>query len=567
MKNARVVTPPTRRRFIQQSALLGIGLGASYSSMVASCVRQPFDLILCDGLLHDGRGSEPYRGDLGIRGERIAAIGKLDPAGAQRVIDLQGNAVSPGFIDVHTHTDLSLLVDPRGESKIRQGVTLEIGGNCGDSVFPLAGKEGEEAKEAWRREFALEVDWRDLAGFYAALERRGIGLNYATLAGHGAIRKAAMGGANQPPDAAGMRAMISALEAALEQGALGLSTGLEYTPGSFAKTDEIIALCRVVARHGGLYATHMRNEDLTVEEALAEALTIARESGVSLQVSHLKACQQRNWYKTPRLLEAINEARRQGLNVHADRYPYTAYATSLNMLFPLWAREGGHAAFVARLKEPATFARMAPFVRDKIAATGSWAQIMITRAYLSERRELQGRTVEELAAAAGVDPLEYTRRLLIEEAGQVGMCGFSMSEEDTRMTFAAPFTMVGSDGNAITPTGLLGKGTPHPRYYGTFPRYLGRYIREAGVLPLSEAIHRITGLPAAKFGIRERGLLKTGYFADLAVFNPATVIDQATFAEPHQFPLGVDLVVVNGQIVVEKGQHSGKLPGRIIRRV
>ncbi len=567
MKNARVLTPPTRRRFIQQSALLGIGLSVSYSSMVASCAKQPFDLLLCNGLLHDGRGSEPYRGDLGIRGERIAAIGKLDPARAQRVIDLQGNAVSPGFIDVHTHTDLSLLVDPRGESKIRQGVTLEIGGNCGDSVFPLAGKEGEEAKEAWRREFALEFDWRDLAGFYAALERRGIGLNYATLAGHGAIRTAAVGVANQPPDAAGMRAMISALEAALEQGALGLSTGLEYTPGSFAKTDEIIALCRVVARHGGLYATHMRNEDLTVEEALAEALTIARESGVSLQVSHLKACQQRNWYKTPRLLEAINEARCQGLNVHADRYPYTAYATSLNMLFPLWAREGGHAAFVTRLKEPATFARMAPFVRDKIAATGSWAQIMITRAYLSERRELQGRTVEELAAATGVDPLEYTRRLLIEEAGQVGMCGFSMSEEDTRMTFAAPFTMVGSDGNAIAPTGLLGKGTPHPRYYGTFPRYLGRYIREAGVLPLSEAIHRITGLPAAKFGIRERGLLKTGYFADLAVFNHATVIDQATFADPHQFPLGVDLIVVNGQIVVEKGQHSGKLPGRIIRRV
>ncbi|HOT98043.1 MAG TPA: D-aminoacylase [bacterium] len=567
MKHSSEVKHPTRRRFIQQSALLGFGLCSSGRSLLTGCQQQPFDLVVCNGLIYDGSGSEPCPGDVGIRGERIVAIGKLDASRALQIVDAGGHAVTPGFIDVHTHSDLSLLVDPRGESKIRQGVTLEIGGNCGESVFPIAGKEGELAKEEWCREYAVEASWRDLAGFFAALEKRGIGLNYATLAGHGAIRTAAMGSANRVPDAAEMRSMKTLLESALEQGALGLSTGLEYTPGSFARTDEIIALCKMVTRRGGLYATHMRNEDLTIEAALAEALTIGRESGVRVQISHLKACQQRNWHKTAGLLEAIAEARRQGLHVHADRYPYTAYATSLNMLFPLWAREGGHAAFVARLKEPATFAKMAPFVRDKITATGSWASIMITRAYFSGRRELQGRTVEELAAAAKLDPLEFTRRLLIEEEGQVGMCGFSMSEEDTRKTFAAPFTMVGSDGNAISPTGLLGQGTPHPRYYGTFPRYLGRYIREARVLPLAEAVHRITGMPADKFGIRERGMLKKGYFADLVVFDPATIIDQATFAGPHQFPIGIDLVLVNGQIVVSSGQHTGKLPGRIIRRV
>jgi len=558
---------PTRRRFLQQSALLGSGLCGTAGALVASCQRPPFDLIVRGGQIYDGSRRAPHRGDIGIRGERIAAIGTLDASGCPRVIDAQGCAVAPGFIDVHTHTDLSLLVDPRGESKIRQGVTLEIGGNCGDSVFPLTGKALEEARENWRREYELDAEWHDLDGFFAALERRGLGLNYATLAGHGAIRMAAMGDANRPPTAAELETMQSHLQQALDQGALGLSSGLEYTPGSFAKTDELVALCRVAARHSGVYATHMRNEDLTVEEALAEALAIGRASGIAVQISHLKACQQRNWHKTPRLLEAISAVRQQGLDVHADRYPYTAYATSLNMLFPLWAREGGHAAFVARLQDSASLAKMAPFVRDKIAATGSWASIMITQAGISGRRDVLGKTIAELAAAAHMDPFEYTRTLLISERGQVGMCGFSMSEQDTRMTFAAPFTMVGSDGSAISPDGLLGRGTPHPRSYGTFPRYLGHYIREAGVLSLAEAIHRITAMPAAKFGIRERGRLQRGYFADLVVFDPAAVIDQATFTAPHQYPAGISQVIVNGQIVVSQGEHSGQLAGRIIRRV
>jgi N-acyl-D-amino-acid deacylase len=558
---------PSRRRFLKQTAQgsLGAALLASGGSILPGCERRSYDLLIVNGTLYDGSGGAPWQADIGIRGERIAGMGRLDAAGCGQIIDARNLAVCPGFVDVHTHTDLALLVDPRAESKIQQGVTLEIGGNCGDSVFPLAGAAVDQVRESWHREYGIEADWKDLAGFYAALAKRGIALNYATLVGHGAIRSAAMGIGNRTAAAVELDAMDGFLSTALDQGALGLSSGLEYTPGSFADTAELIRLSRTVAKRGGVYATHMRNEDLTVEEALAEALTIGRESGVSVQISHLKACQQRNWHKTPRLLEAIEKARAAGLNVHADRYPYNAYATSLRMLFPLWAREGKDEDFVARLKDTVTFEKMAPFVRDKIAATGSWASIMITQLYLSGRKEYPGRTVEELAAAANKDPLTFTRELLIEEQGQVGMCGFSMREEDTRDIFAAPFTMVGSDGNAISPAGILGRGTPHPRYYGTFPRYLGHYIHEQNVLPLTEAIHRITALPAEKFGFRDRGLLKEGCFADIVVFDPMMISDQATFVAPHQYPAGIDQVIVNGAVVVSKGIHTGKLPGRILQ--
>jgi N-acyl-D-amino-acid deacylase len=528
------------------------------------CNRSRYDLLILNGSLYDGSGGEPRQADMGIRGDRIVEIGHLDRSSSLQVIDAEGLAVCPGFIDVHTHTDLSLLVDPRAQSKIRQGVTLEIGGNCGDAIFPLNGETAARLREEWRKEYEIEADWSDLAGFNSALRKKGIAFNYATLAGHGAIRTAAMGIENRPPTSAELEAMKNHLQIALEQGALGLSTGLEYTPGSFASTDEIVALCKLVARHDGVYATHMRNEDLTVEEALAEALRIGRESGVSLQISHLKACQKRNWFKTPLLLKAIEKAHNQGLNVHADRYPYTAYGTSLRMLFPLWAREGKDEDFVARLKDAELWEKMAMFARDKIAATGSWASIMITQTTASSRRDYQGKTIEELAAAENKDPLEFARNLLIDEKGQVGMCGFSMSEEDTENTLTFPLTMVGSDGSAISPSGLLGKGMPHPRFYGTFPRYLGHYVREKKILPLAEAIRRITALPAEKFGLKKRGRLAQGCFADVVVFNPVTIIDQATFVQPHQYPIGIDQVIVNGEIVVAKGEQSGKLPGKII---
>lgn len=556
----------TRRKFLTQSTQVVMGAGFFGTGVItmSGCNSNQFDIIIKNGWLYDGTGAEPRQTDLGIRADKIAAISDLSAASGHRVLDANGQAVCPGFIDIHTHTDIQLLVNPKAESKIRQGVTIEIGGNCGDSIYPLDGETGQKVRDEIRKEYAWEIDWQDLRDFYHRLHRQGIALNYATLVGHGAIRTAAMGIDNRDPSASEMQQMKKLLRAAMEQGALGLSTGLEYTPGSFAKTAEIVELCKIVAEHGGLYATHMRNEDLTAEQALEETLLIARESGVKLQISHLKASQKRNWHKTPLLLQQIQLAADQGMNVHADRYPYTAYSTSLKMLFPLWAREGKDDDFVARLKDQAQWLKILPFVQDKIAALGSWASVLITNLASQERKAFQGKRIEQLAVEMKQDPFEFTRELLIAENGQVGMCGFGMSEEDTEKILAFPLTMIGSDGDAISPYGKLGQGKPHPRCYGTFPRYLGHYVRERKILPLAEAIRRITSLPAQKLGLKNRGVLKTGFYADMVIFDPKAILDKATFVQPHQYSEGIEFVIVNGKIAVEKGEHTGELAGRVL---
>jgi N-acyl-D-amino-acid deacylase len=363
-----------------------------------------------------------------------------------------------------------------------------------------------------------------------------------------------------------MEGMKRAVRESMEQGAFGLSTGLEYTPGSFAKTEEVIDLCKIVSELNGVYTTHMRSEDVRLEEALEETLRIADEADVSLQISHLKASQKRNWHKLPRVLEKIQKASQDGIRVHADRYTYSAWATSLRIMFPMWSREGNSDDFVARLKDAATWNKIKPFLADKVNGLGSWDRVLITRLKSEEKKAMQGMTVEQLAADAGKDPYDFARELLIEEKGDVSICGFAMSEENTERVLAFPLTMVGSDGNAIAPYGVLGKGNPHPRYYGTFPRYLGYYIRERKILPLPEAVRRITSLPAEKFGLQDRGVLDEGKYADIVVFNPNTVIDKATFAEPHQYPVGIDAVIVNGRIVIEKETHTGELPGKVLRK-
>lgn len=554
----------TRRQFINKTVQVGASaVLASAVPTIISC-RAAFDLIIKSGQIYDGSGGPPFRSDIGIRGKKIAAIDDLSSSSSRQTIDAMGMAVSPGFIDVHSHTDIPLLIDPKAESKIRQGVTTEIGGNCGDSVFPLFGAHGKKIIDELWQKYQLQVDWQDLDGFYRRLRKEGIALNYATLVGHGQLRAMVLGYENRPPSRDEMRQMQNLLSTAMEQGALGLSTGLEYTPGSFASTEEIIQLCKTVARFGGIYATHIRNEDVRVEEALAEALRIAQESGVRLQVSHLKACQKRNWHKTPLLLQTIEKAHQSGLNVHADRYPYTAYSTSLQLLFPLWAREGEDEQFVRRLQDHDQWRKIRPFVEDKITALGSWDSVLITRVKSQARKKLQGKSIAELAAVAKQDPFEYARELLIAEQGKVGMCGFGMSEEDTEKILAFPLTMVGSDGEAISPSGIWGQTNPHPRYYGTFPRYLGRYVREKKILSLAEAVHRITMMAAKTFGLKGRGHLTEGNYADVVVFDPETVIDNATFVNPHQFPTGIAYVVVNGKIVVANANHTGALPGEIL---
>ncbi|MBC7188481.1 MAG: D-aminoacylase [Calditrichaeota bacterium] len=558
----------SRREFLRSAAQSAVALGVlgATGPLVQGCERAEFDLLIRGGTLYDGRGGPPVIADLGVRGERIAAIGDLTHSTARVVVDATKLAVTPGFIDVHSHTDVGLLVNPKAESKIRQGVTTEISGNCGASPFPLRGPVVATTREEIRQEFEIEPDWQDADGFLGRLERQKIAVNYVTLVGHSSVRAAVMGLDNRPPTSQEMEAMRHEVREALEQGAVGLSTGLEYTPGCFASTAEIVSLCGVVKEFGGIYATHMRNEDVQVEEALEEAIQIAEQADVPLEVSHLKACQQRNWHKTSRLLERLKEVHERGLRVHCDRYPYTAYGTTLKLMFPMWAREGSDEEFVARLKDEAQWRKMRSHLEERVAALGSWERVLITKVAGTQHQAAQGKTVPQLAEELHTDPCEAARQLLIDAEGKVAMCGFAMSEENTERVLSFPLTMVGSDGEAVAPYGVLGRGNPHPRFYGTFPRYFGYYVRERKILPLEEAIRRVTSLPAQVFGLRDRGVLAKGAFADIVVFDPQTIVDRATFTDPHQYPVGIHHVVVNGRLVIHQGEHTGCLPGRVLRR-
>lgn len=545
-----------RRDFIKTTLAVG--------SLVLRCEQTEYDLLIKNGLVFDGLAHDPVQVDIGIRSERIVAMGSLHEHAARRLIDAAGLTVAPGFIDVHTHSDVTLLANPKAESKIRQGVTTEICGNCGDSPFPWDEEKSRDTIAAVSREYQLEANWRTLAGYWQRLEKNGVAVNVATLLGHSTLREAVMGADDRPPTTAELQRMQAILRECLQAGALGLSSGLEYKPGMYASTQELIALCRIVAEARGVYATHMRNEDKRVEEALAEALAIGAATGCKVQLSHLKACQKRNWYKTPLLLQTVEQARKNGIDVYADRYPYTAYSTSMKLLFPFWSRDGDNRDFLKCLASSEQWQKIKLFLQDKISALGSWDSVLVTRLASAERKEYQGKTVAQLAANR--DPYQFVRELMIAEQGDVHMCGFAMSEEDTAAVLAFPYTLVGSDGDALAPYGVLSAGTPHPRCYGTFPRYLGLYVREKKLLPMAEAIRRITSLPCRHFSIPDRGELTIDKFADLVIFDSKLINDKATFVEPHQYPDGISYVIVNGKIVIEKGKHTGLLPGKILRR-
>jgi len=526
--------------------------------------RNRFDVVIRNGNLFDGLGNPPVPCDLGIRNGKIIVLDDLSAASADRIIDATDLAVAPGFIDVHSHTDIELLVDPLAQSKIQQGVTTEISGNCGDSPFPFNQTDFEEYHQRQKENYGLDADWRDLPNFLDALRKAHPALNYATLVGHGNLRAFVVGKNDVPPTAAQLRRMQDLLSEMLAAGAVGLSTGLEYAPGSYAKTDELIELCKVVARHDKIYATHLRNEDDTLEEAIAEALEICRKSGVSLQISHLKACNRANWSKTGRVLEAIAAARAEGLPVEADRYPYIAWSTGLGSFLPLWARQGENEEIIERLKDKKEFKKIAAYSASRGQRIGGWEQVVICSVENERNKSWQGKSIAECSNISGKEPVTFIRDLLIEEKLHVSVVGFAMDEDGLKKVLAAPFTTIGSDGNAVSPAGLLGKGKPHPRYYGTFPRILGKYSREEKVFDLPTAIRKMTSQPARKFGLKQRGEINPGYFADLVIFDPAKVIDRATFTDPHQFPAGIDYVIVNGQVAVEKGTHTGTCAGQVL---
>lgn len=522
-----------------------------------------YDLIIRNGTIVDGSGEKGYKGDVAISGDSIAAVGDLGEARAAGEIDAEGNVVAPGFIDMHSHSDYFSIICPQGASKIYSGVTTEVIGNCGMSAFPLKGLSKELVQKDFEP-YGLEIDWETIEGYKARAESTGYSLNRVMLAGHGAIRASVMGHDNRAPTAEELAKMKGELRKALEAGAFGLSTGLIYLPGCYSKTDELIELCKLVKEYEGIYASHLRSESTDLLAAVQEIIDIQRGSGVRVHIAHLKVWGQENWYKFPGLKMMLFDAIEKGVDVTGDRYPYVASSTSLDKILPDWIYEGGAADEVRRIKDRATRSRIIKEVKAQVQDEDYWQTIMIAYVASEKNKYLEGMRLSDVAKELGGDPLEVALDLIAEEECRVSAIYFCMSEDSLRQVLSWPFVMIGSDAGARCKEGPASLGKPHPRAYGTAARLLGAYVREAKVLTLEQAIWKLAGFPAERLALKKRGRLAPGNFADITVFDPDTIIDRATFGDPHQYSTGVNYVLVNGKLVIEEGKHLGTLPGRIL---
>ncbi len=517
----------------------------------------------------DGSGEPPFHADLAVVDGLIAEIAPTITASAKRIIDARGTVLAPGFIDIHGHSDMTLFTYPGLESKAFQGVTTEVTGNCGLGAFPVAEGRKEVLAEFLRlHDFLLPPDgltWSDLAGYARRIDGQGLGIHLAPLVGHGALRIAAMGMDDRSPTTKELAMMSSLLETALLQGAWGISTGLIYPPGSYAATDELITLAKTVAGHHALYATHMRSESEGLFPALEEAITISRASGVRVQVSHLKALGSSNRGEGKRLLATLAKAVAAGVDIAADQYPYEASATTLTAVVPAWAHGGGVAALLDRLRNPELRGRLTEEIGREIEAREGASRIMVVGCRSAQNRGFSGKSLATVAVARGCSPAEAVLRLLGEEEGSVSAVFFSMAPEDVTAILADPLVAVGSDGHALHAADSAGEVT-HPRSYGTFPRVLGRYVRDEKLLSLSAAIRKMTAIPAGRLGFTRRGMLLPGYAADLVLFDPVTIGDPATYRDPHRYATGVIHLLVDGRFVISDGALTGERPGRLLRK-
>ena len=527
-----------------------------------------FDYIIRNAMILDGSGEPAREADLAVANGKIAAVGIVE-GDAGRVIDGADLILAPGFIDMHSHTDAGLFVDPRAESKITQGVTLEVCGNCGFSSAPVMDEPGRAELDSWRKRYDIEEDWSTMDEFLTAFEKRSIGINFLTLVGQCNLRAATVGLADReasPQEIARMRQLAAE---AMEQGAFGISTGLIYAPGCFADEAELTEVTKGVTAYGGIYASHIRDERAKLVEAVEEAIAIGRGAGVPVQIAHHKACGAVNWGKVNETLEVIREARSEGIDVNADQYPYTASATSLSTLLPMSMHDGGDKALLERIKSRR--AQLLDFLNDasvkgEFGSTGDWANVLISGVRTDKNRACEGKTIEQIAAERASTGAETVLDLLIEEETAVSMVQFGMCEDDIKTVMRSMDTMIGSDASARAITGELAKGKPHPRAFGTFTRVLGRYVREQNVIPLERAIYKMTSLPARKIGIKDRGTITLGAWADIVVFDANKVKDMATYRTPHQNSVGIEYVFVNGKLAVEHGDLTGELAGKVLRR-
>jgi N-acyl-D-amino-acid deacylase len=517
------------------------------------------DLLIRGGTVIDGTGAPGVRADVAITNGRITDIGAFTGRRAMRMIDARDTVVSPGFIDIHSHSDESMLVNSAMESALHQGVTLVVCGNCGGSSAPAHGLAAEEADKEYER-LGITRTWSSFYEYTGAVEQNGAAINVCSFVGHGTLRMCVMGAQARPPTPAELAEMRGLLGRAMDEGAIGLASGLIYPPSAYGNTDELSALCEIVRSHGGLYASHIRDEGAKLLEAVEENLEIGRRSKVRVQLSHHKASGRKNWGKVKESVAKIEEARRAGVDVQADQYPYTASSTGLAVTIPNWVHEGGSAKLTERLRDPAVRAR----IRNEDTETGrAWDRIVIARA--RHHPEYSGKSVADLAQAAGKDPLEWTCDTLVEHEGAVDIIHHSMDEDDVRFVMSQPWIAIGSDSRANAPYGPLSFGKPHPRSYGTFPRVLGRYARDEKVLTLEDAVRKMTSLTARHLRLRDRGEIRVGAWADLVVFDPARVADVATYDDPHRYPVGIEHVVVNGALAVDAGETTPERAGRFLR--
>jgi len=545
------------------SVLASILLGACAS------VRAEYDVVLRGGTIYDGSGGAPFGGDVALRGERIAAVGIVPGRGALE-LDVTGLAVAPGFINMLSWAVDGLLVDPRSQSDIRQGVTLEVFGE-GESMGPL-NDEMKRLMLEQQGDLRFPIEWTTLGEYLELLERRGVACNVASFVGATTVREHELGFADRPPTAQELERMRALVRAAMDEGALGVGSSLIYAPAFYAKTDELVALCEEAARSGGMYISHLRSEGNRLLEALDELLEIARRAGIRAEIYHLKAAGEANWKKLDEVIARVEAARAEGLAITADMYTYTAGATGLDAAMPPWVQEGGLEPWIARLRDPAIRARV---VAEMRAPTDAWENLLVA-AGTSERlllvsfknpalKHLTGKTLAEVAALRGKSPEETAMDLVIEDDSRVGTVYFLMSEDNVRRQTALSWVSFASDAGSLAPEGDFLKSNPHPRAYGNFARLLAKYVREERALSLAEAIRRLSAFPAENLRIRRRGRLAQGFFADVVVFDPATIQDHATFEQPHRYATGMRHVFVNGVAVLRDGEHTGALPGRVVR--
>ena len=534
-------------------------------------------MLIKYGRIIDGAGNPWYKADVGVKDGKIYAIGKLQNIDSKIIIDASGHIVSPGFIDAHSHGDYNTLIYRDMENVTHQGITTIVAGQCGSSPAPLSDLIREEAQKSsdanLPEEIELKLTWSSFNEYLVEEEKDKLGANVAHIVGHGAIRAAAMGYEARAPTIDELEKMRQYTAEAMKSGAYGISTGLIYPPGIYAETEEIIELAKVAAQYNGVYDSHIRGEGKTLMKALEEALEIGYKANIPVQISHHKIASQTIWGSSVQTLEMFEKAREKGLDVTLDQYPYKAGSTSLMTLLPPWAHDGGREKALERLRDPDLRARMKKEIKEGIegwenfAGELGWENVYVTSVISEENKHLEGLNMVDISKKRGAkDEFTALYELLLEEKGAAGMVIFYGDEDDVKRIMKHPLHMVGTDAGCCTVEGPFCRGKPHPRHYGTYPKILGRYVREEGTLTWIEAIRKMTSFPAQRFGILDRGLLRPGMWADITIFNPETVIDRATYKDPHMFPAGIPYVIVNGGLTISEGKYTGNRSGITLRK-